>query len=318
MLELYIYLNGKFEKSILLSNQQETSLEDSSETKTQSFSKKIENSNITILNTFNNAKPNHIKKYEINFLYWFVGFAEGDGSFVFNKLNKQNSFIITQKDPKVLYYLRKNLGFGKVYLCKDGYYRYIVSKKTNLIYLIMIFSGKLILEKTNLRFFHWINFFINNNNLDLKFIYKFQCQTINIKTAWLSGFIDAEGCFDAPQRSKRLSYRMRFTIKQKDELELFNDLPFIWDFNKKVGHLYNNKSISIFTLDSLISLEYLIKYLDLYPLKSNKNISFHKWLKLYRILKDGKRGKSFEEIKKIAYNINKFENEDIVQNLEKI
>ena len=58
--------------------------------------------------------------------------------------------------------------------------------------------------------------------------------------------------------------------------------------------------------------------MNIYPLKSNKNIAFNKWLKLYRIIKDGKRGKSFEEIKKIAYNINKFENEDIVQDLEKV
>jgi len=64
-----IYLNGKFEKSILLSNQQEIHKERSSETNTQSFFDKIENSNISILNTFNNAKPDHIKKYDINFSY---------------------------------------------------------------------------------------------------------------------------------------------------------------------------------------------------------------------------------------------------------
>lgn len=318
MLEKDIYLNGKFEKSILLSNQQET-LEDSSETNMQSFLNNIEENNLkTSINTFNNAKPDHIKEYDINFLYWFTGFTEGDGSFVINKLNKTISFIITQKDPKVLYYLRKNLGFGKVYLCKDGNYRFIVSQKNNLIYLIMIFSGKLILEKVNIRFYKWVKAFSYYNNYKIKFIFYFNTQSININTAWLSGFIDAEGCFDAPKRSKRLSFRMRFSIKQKDEFEIFKDLPFIWDLSRKNGHLYNYKSVSVFTMDSFVSLDYLIKYLNIYNLKSNKNIAFNKWLKLFRILKDGKRGKSFEEINNIAYNINKFKNEDIVQDLEKV
>jgi len=62
----YIYLNGKYEKSILLSNQQETLIEESSETKTQSFSYEIED--FSISNTYNNAKPEHIKNYDINFI----------------------------------------------------------------------------------------------------------------------------------------------------------------------------------------------------------------------------------------------------------
>lgn len=311
MFDKEIYLNGKYEKSILLSNQQETSMEGSSETYTQSFSKNIDN---TIWETFNNAKPEHKKKYDKNFIWWFVGFTEGDGSFVINKLNKQISFIITQKDPKVLYYLRKNLGFGKVYLCKDNYYRYIVSKKTNLLYLINIFSGKLILEKVNQCFYNWVKAF----DIKINFIFKFEIINLDLKNSWFSGFIDAEGCFDSYQRSKRLNYRMRFSIKQKNEFELFKSLPYLWNLDKKQGHLYFYKDISVFTMDSLISLEYIIKYLNIFTLKSNKNIVFNKWLKLYRIIKDGSRGKSFEEIKKIALNINKFENEDKVHDLEKI
>jgi hypothetical protein len=71
---------------------------------------------------------------------------------VVNKKDNRISFIITQKDPKVLYYLRTRLGFGKIYICKDSYYRYIVSKKDNLIYLIHIFNNNLLLPKSILRF----------------------------------------------------------------------------------------------------------------------------------------------------------------------
>jgi hypothetical protein len=64
---MIIYLNGKSEKSILLSNQQETSnFEGSSETYTQSSSNDL--NNIKSLNNINSAKPAHIKSYNENFL----------------------------------------------------------------------------------------------------------------------------------------------------------------------------------------------------------------------------------------------------------
>ena len=62
------------------------------------------------------------------------------------------SFIITQKDPKVLYYVKKNLGYGKVYLCGDKYYRYVVSNREGIARLIKTFSGRLRLNKTNERY----------------------------------------------------------------------------------------------------------------------------------------------------------------------
>jgi len=52
--------------------------------------------------------PQHIKSYDPKFINWFVGFTEGDGSFVVDNNTNRISFIITQKDPKVLYYIKKN------------------------------------------------------------------------------------------------------------------------------------------------------------------------------------------------------------------
>ncbi len=40
-------------------------------------------------------------------------------------------------------------------------------------------------------------------------------------------------------------------------------------------------------------------------------------MKLFRIVEEGGRGKDYETIKKMAQNINKFEDEDKVQDLEK-
>lgn len=311
-----IYLNGIYEKSINLSNQQETLIfkfKGSSETYTQSSSLKDDLNKVSF--SFNSAKPSHILSYDNKTLEWFIGFTEGDGCFIVNNKTKRPSFVITQKDPKVLYYLKKFLGFGKIYLCKDSYYRYIVSKYCNLQYLIQIFSGKLILAKSNIRYLNWVNNFVLYYRINSNIIIKSIDLSITNKSSWLSGFIDAEGCFDCYKRAKRFSFRMRFSIKQKDNAYFLNDLPFIWDndLKNKVGHIAVNKKITIYTIDSIVKLRYLIEYLNKFPLHSNKNISYNKWLRLYRILLDGGRGKNYEMIKKLAQNINKFEDEDKVQ-----
>jgi hypothetical protein len=74
-----------FVKFDLLSNQQETSFNGgSSETYTQSVSKqKTFDSAIATVNDLTTlTTPQHIKSYDLDFLEWFVGFSEGDGSFV--------------------------------------------------------------------------------------------------------------------------------------------------------------------------------------------------------------------------------------------
>lgn len=301
-----------FAKFDLLSNQQETSLKGgSSETYTQSVSKPKTFDSAIIVNDPILTTPQHIKAYVLDFIEWFVGFSEGGGSFVrWSKTNKI-SFIITQKDPKVLYYIRKGLGFGGVYKCKDTYYRYIVSDKKNLQYLIKIFNrGNLVLFKTYKRFQEWIEAYsIYHSEPKIELVPR--KGVISLKTAWLSGFVDAEGCFSAVRRSGRNTYRMRFILKQKGEFEVFKQFKGLWGFIKI--DLLRKDDIIILNMDTLKSLKILIKYLDLYPLRSNKSIAFTRWLKLFRVIEEGGRGKSYEEIKAMAQNINKFETEDKVQ-----
>ena len=50
------------------------------------------------------GKPDHIKKIDRSFLEWFIGFSEGDASFVKDQL----AFVINQKDPKLLFRIKKN------------------------------------------------------------------------------------------------------------------------------------------------------------------------------------------------------------------
>lgn len=55
---------------------------------------------------------------------WFVGFAEGDGSWQVDATGR-SIFIINQQDPQILYNIKKLVGFGQVngpYHNKNGGY----------------------------------------------------------------------------------------------------------------------------------------------------------------------------------------------------
>ncbi len=308
----------RFVKSVLLSNQQETCLayaQGSSETYTQCSTSPNHGS------AFNSAtQPAHKKPYDPHWIEWFVGFTEGDGSFARDSGTNRVSFVITQKDPQVLYKIKKTLGFGKVQLHGDGYHRYVVSCKQNLLYLINIFSGQLILKKTNERFLSWVECF----NLYYKEASPIVVEekpgnlTINADSAWFAGFIDAEGCFSAVQRSKRRSFRMRFSIKQKGEFAVLQQLLCLMEKKQpKWGRLTLRGDLAIYELDSQKQLKHLIAYLNTHKLQSIKHVAFCKWLKLYNVIDDGGRGKDYDTIRKMAQSINKFVDEDKVQFLEK-
>ena len=155
------------------------------------FSKYIEN------------KPEHIKNIDQTFLEWFVGFTEGDGSFIIsskkNKTRKNMFFFINQKDPKLMYKIKKELGFGQVIKYKQNnqfYYRYSISDIKNIIRLIHLFNGNLLLNKVQNNFNKWLDCY-NELYSDKYIENKYICPIINLNSGWLSGFIDAEGYFYA-------------------------------------------------------------------------------------------------------------------------
>lgn len=84
-----------------------------------------------------------------------MGFVEGDGSFSIDAAGRAQ-LIITQKDPKVLYFIKKTLGYGRIFQDGDGNYRYFVGPQTQVGYLINIFNGQLRLANTNIKFEAWV------------------------------------------------------------------------------------------------------------------------------------------------------------------
>lgn len=229
---------------------------------------------------FNNFKPEHIKSNDYKFLEWFIGFTEGDGSFIVS--NKRNYFIINQKNLKILYKIKKFLGFGQVLKYSQNnksYGRYVVQDQLNCKRLAYIFNGNLILEKTNLRFRFWLKT-LNIQPLEKKGI-------LQLNNAWLSGFIDAEGCFWIKIR-KNFNYKSnfkvekKFIINQKGELPFFYSLKQLFKSNTKIQKTIKNNSIYYkLELSSMYSTKLLLNYLHNFPCKGEKNITVIRYRRIY-------------------------------------
>ncbi len=247
------------------------------------------------------ATVRYLKQYDNCFLCWFVGFSEGNDSFIVDNKSNCTFFIINQKDPKVLFYIKENLGFGRVkgpYYQKfsegkvSEYYRYVVSDKESCYFLSLLFKENLILNKTKKKFNLWeenINYIniINKNENKSKVLN----QSVQ-QNSWLSGFIDAVACFSAFSVQSidsvvEKELRIKFSIGQIGERALL--LKIKKDLN--VGYIESKDILSqdIYIISSLLSIPVIIQYLQKYPLHSNKNLSFVKWCKLITRLKDNKQ-----------------------------
>lgn len=83
------------------------------------------------------------------FKFWFIGFVEGDGSFIINK-DGYLEFKITQSsvDAQILFYIKKTLGFGVVRVQdkKNNTHCFRVRDKEGLSKIISVINGNIFLE----------------------------------------------------------------------------------------------------------------------------------------------------------------------------
>jgi len=247
---------------------------------------------------------------------WFVGFAEGDGSWQVD-LTGRSIFIINQQDPQILYKIKKLVGYGQVngpYENKNGstYYRYRVGNLKGTKKLIDIFNGNFVLNKTEKRFGNYLKAYNAQNSTEEIFLSN-KRHVPTLDDHWLSGFIDAEGSFSGtvqkgPKNGEPLAVKIRATLVQQDEEETMHYLA------KLLGgystYYKSNNIVRVF-LTNVKSRNNIIKYLSAHPLHSNKNVPFARFKKLHVRLTDGKfkwrlqSRRAKERIVTLVRNINK-------------
>ena len=254
-------------------------------------------------NAFRNLTKCSSSKISDEWLTWFVGFVEGDGAILIQKQNKPY-FVLTQNEEKVLHDIQETLNIG---LVKNfgKFSRLMAYSNKDIDVLISIFNGNLFLSKRKYQLKKWLlakNITSMNNNLKP-----------SLTDAWISGFVDAEGCFNATlfkRKAMTLGYqvKMRFMIDQSESLDEMNALKetlnlFLTHRKLKkgaIGKMYRIES------NSLKKIPLIIKYFNHFNLKTKKKESFDKWSNVYNMILQNKHllAEGLTEIRLLSKQIN--------------
>ena len=219
----------------------------------------------------------------------FIGFVEGDGSFIINK-DGYLEFRITQSssDAQILFNIKKNLGFGivRVQDSVKNTHCYRVRDKKNLAKLISIFNGNIFLDTRKEQFKLWLNAFNYKYKQSIPLIHS--SYKPGLSDGWLSGFTDAEGCFTCSvygNKSKTSKLvRLRYILSQKGNSDNMDYLAHVLGGKKHILKSYGGYNVTVNTT----KLPPAIQYFNVYPLKTKKFITYVNWIKIYKLVKDKK------------------------------
>jgi hypothetical protein len=228
---------------------------------------------------------NNVPSYE--FLTWLIGFVEGDGSFNIGSTNRNDlQFIITQssEDIKILEYIHKNLGFGRVVKQGKRTDRFIVQDIKYIYLIILLFNGNIILpsrKKFFKKFIENFNLKINSGKLNYHYIEPKDYKLLpSLNNSWLTGFTDAEGCFTVSfyRSSNSNTFRLRYIVSQKGDMNLPILSHFILLFKAGIIEAHSKSNYSYIFSGSAGQLCYnMVDYFNNFPLKSKKLNSFLLW-----------------------------------------
>lgn len=243
----------------------------------------------------------------IDFVQWFVGFSEGDGSFVVATTRKSLSFVITQstEDIQILYLIQKTLNIGKVIQQGPTTSRFVVQDRRGLELIISLLNGRIVFPSRQQQFERFVSAYNQKYKTNIQYI---QNQPIPSSTnAWLSGLIDAEGCFTCTFLNNSKAYRFRFFVTQKYQINRPILESFIQLFPK--GKIYNHSVPDVydFILNGIKPCSQIFFYIEKYPLKTKKSRSYFKWKELFGLIctKQHLSPETREFLKKKAAEINK-------------
>nr|YP_003204910.1 endonuclease [Millerozyma farinosa]CAY39280.1 Endonuclease, NAD5 group I intron encoded [Millerozyma farinosa] len=262
----------------------------------------------TLRETFNSYKHPYLTNTPFNyidFIYWLMGFTEGNGSFMiyYNKERNKNylEFNMTQSsnDVQMLYYIKKQLGMGTMSKQdkKSNTHQYKMRNKEGLLKMINMFNGKLYLNKTQNKFKEFVKTYNELYNTNMEVLDNNNEPTLD--NAWLSGFTDAEGCFTLGfYRNKYFS--IRYIISQKYENIFMNKLAILLNGNLSTLKECNTVNLTV----NYLKLIYIIKYFNKYKLKTKKLIIYNNWLSVYYSVKN-KEHKNMNKMDNMMKRVNK-------------
>ena len=232
-------------------------------------------------------------------LTWFIGFAEGDGAIQTYDEGKRVRFVLTQKESNILYKIQYKFNIGVVKHFPQGkslasrprvknndFYRWMVDNPSHILLLAFLFNGNLAQNHRIKQLALWVNALNNRfgsetiklNNIPV---------SVTLQDGWLSGFTDAEGCFNVSITANSkytLDHiiKMRYILDQKDSI-ILNKIYELFGFGK-VTLRSRTDNVYRYTATGFKTLNDVIRYFKLFPLQTKKAISFEKWLTVHNLV----------------------------------
>jgi len=235
-----------------------------------------------------------------NFLEWFIGFSEGEGSFILAKRGDL-SFVITQStsDVNVLNYIKDNLGFGKLMVqsIKQKTHRIVIQDVYNLYLICLLFNGNMIFPTRNARFLSFLSFFnerLLKKNIELEPIIPiYTCILPSLEDGWLTGISDGEASFSVSLLSNSVAFRIRYILTQKWEKNKYvlEEIIKLFGENEngiKIGNVVQHHIENIYEcrINGIKNCIKILPYFDNFNLKTKKKDSYFKWKDLLFRLKN--------------------------------
>jgi len=234
--------------------------------------------------------------------------------FFFNRRFLRFDLNVNIKNVNIIYYIRKNLGFGNIRFLKflntvivefsvqDNIY--------DLLSIVNIFNGNLRCTIKEQHFKLWYNKlevkFKKLNLLNLLPKYENNIKNINLHNSWLSGYIDSRALFYARwHKSKKLKegkiiYLSCIFWHLNDDL-LLKIKEVIHSTSKIEYKIKGNLPLYKIVIESFNEKNKIIIYLNNYSLKTIKKKKYKCWKNLLKqeekYLKTGKQ--DIEEVQKL-------------------
>ena len=228
-----------------------------------------------------------------DWLTWFIGFVEGDGAIQTYKKGTRLRFVLTQKENAVLYYIQNKLNIGIVKHFPQGtsgnkndFYRLIVDNPSHILLLAYLFNGNLALSNRIQQLSLWVKALNNRFGTDI-ILFINNPVSITLQDAWLSGFTDAEGCFNVSITANTIYklnniIKMRYILDQKNKfiLDIIKDL---FGFGKVTFRSKTN-GVYRYTATGFKSMKDILFYFETFPLHTKKANSLKKWSFIHTIV----------------------------------
>ena len=247
---------------------------------------------------------------------WITGFVDGDGCFSIHLEKGQwlrHRFIVSQnrRSVDVLYALKKEFGCGSVHKAGGEVMEFVIEKRVHLRDKVLPHFSKHLLQTTKRSDFSKFatslsDTMIKKGEQSAPLVVPLD-NSFQLSDGWFRGFVDAEGSFvcaivndrPIPQFLLGLSHLQRPLLEECQR----------W---LNCGTCRSTTTTFFFQIAGIEQLEKI-----LFPmletrgsgmlLRTMKRISFQKFRKIVRIIKDGKHKtpEGLEEIKKLQKGLNK-------------